>query len=220
MKFLPMVHYLTKKYSFVILLLLLPLQILWAQKNIYESKQFKSISKSHKTIAILPFLATVNLDEPVTKEAQANLEASEGYAVQNALETYFLKIQKRKKYRIAFQNTKDTNAFLRKNKIGYNNLDVYSTKELAKILGVDALISGSINLNVQLSKGASKSFNLLEYVTGNTKYGRIGIKISDATTGKLLWKYEKKIDRKTGKNTLELIESMMRQASRKFPYEQ
>ena len=56
-------------------------------------------------------------------------------------------------------------------------------------------------------------------MTGNAKYGRIGIKISDVKTGKLLWKYEKQIDRKTGKNTVDLIGSMMRQASRKFPYE-
>ncbi len=75
---------------------------------------------------------------------------------------------------------------------------------MGEILGVDAIISGTITLNVQLSRGATKSFKLLDYVTGNTKYGRIGIKISDVKTGKLLWKYEKQIDRKTGKNTMNL----------------
>lgn len=191
----------------------------WAQKNIYENPEFNSISKSHKTIAILPFKAIVNLGQPITKEDQAALEASEGIAVQNALETYFLKAQKRKRYKVSFQNTKDTNAFLKKKEVSYDNIDVFTTSELCEILKVDALISGSINLNVQLSQGLSKEFNLIDYVTGNTKYGRIGIKVSDATTGKLIWKYEKEIDRKTGKNTQDLIESMMKQASRKFPYE-
>jgi len=192
----------------------------WGQKNIYENKQFKALSSNHQKIAILPFLASVQLDELVSKENQKDLESSEGYAVQNALETYFLKIQKRKQYSVSFQNIKDTNAFLKKNNIDYKNLDIYTIEELAKILGVDAIISGNITLNVQLSKGDSKDFKILDYITGNTKYGRIGIKVSDASSGRLLWKYEKQIDRKTGKNTQELIESMMRQASRKFPYEQ
>lgn len=190
-----------------------------AQKNIYENPDFSNISKAHERIAILPFKATVNLGQSITKEAQQELEASEGIAVQNALETYFLKAQKRKRYKVSFQNTKDTNAYLNKKGISYDNLDIYTTSELCDVLKVDAIISGSINLNVQLSKGRSKEFKLIDYVTGNTKYGRIGIKVSDATTGKLIWKYEKEIDRKTGKNTQELIESMMRQASRKFPYE-
>ena len=194
-------------------------QVALGQKNIYENKQFKNITASHQSIAILPFLASVNLEQELSDEMQLELEASEGYAVQEALETYFLKMEKRKHYRVNFQNIKDTNAFLKKQEIGYNSLDILSVKELGEILGVDAIISGTITLNVQLSRGATKSFKLLDYVTGNSKYGRIGIKISDVKTGKLLWKYEKQIDRKTGKNTNELIGSMMRQASRKFPYE-
>jgi|TARA_B110000977_G_C11074673_1_gene490713 hypothetical protein len=194
-------------------------QVALGQKNIYENKQFKNISASHQSIAILPFLASVNLAQELSNEMQLELEASEGYAVQEALETYFLKIEKRKKYRVDFQNIKDTNVFLKKREVGYNSLDIYSIKELGDILGVDAIISGTITLNVQLSRGDAKKFKLLDYVTGNAKYGRIGIKISDVKTGKLLWKYEKQIDRKTGKNTVDLIGSMMRQASRKFPYE-
>ena len=118
-----------------------------------------------------------------------------------------------------FKHLWKTNVFLKKREVGYNSLDIYSIKELGDILGVDAIISGTITLNVQLSRGDAKKFKLLDYVTGNAKYGRIGIKISDVKTGKLLWKYEKQIDRKTGKNTVDLIGSMMRQASRKFPYE-
>jgi hypothetical protein len=107
------------KQSFKVLLVLFILLThqAWGQKNIYENKQFKALTSNHQKIAILPFLASVQLDEVVPKENQKNLESSEGYAVQNALETYFLKIQKRKKYSVSFQNTKDTNAFLKKKNI-------------------------------------------------------------------------------------------------------
>jgi len=35
----------------------------------------------------------------------------------------------------------------------------------------------------------------------------------------LLWRFEKEITKKSGKNTTELIDKMMKQASRKFPYD-
>jgi len=54
---------------------------------------------------------------------------------------------------------------------------------------------------------------------GEASYGRIGIKISDGEKGKLLWKYEKKITKKTGRNTEDLIDKMMKMAAKKFPYD-
>ena len=117
------------------------------------------------------------------------------------------------------QRIEHANALLSQKGIDYSTIDVYTGKELAKILGVDGIISGSLDLNVLLSKGVSTDFSLLDYFRGKTNYGRIGIKISDGTTGKLLWKYEKIITKKTGKNTDELIDKMMKAASRKFPYD-
>ena len=118
-----------------------------------------------------------------------------------------------------FQNIEDTNAILSQNGIDYNNLDIYTTQELCKILKVDGIISGNLHLNILLSEGVPTDFSLLDYFSGDANYGRIGVKISDGNTGKLLWKFEKGITKKTGKNTTELIEKMMKMASRKFPYD-
>jgi hypothetical protein len=96
---------------------------------------------------------------------------------------------------------------------------LFTTKELCEILGVDVIITGNIALNVLLSKGLNDDdFSLIDYFLGKS-FGRIAIKLSDGNSGKLLWKYEKDIDRKTGKNTKDLIDAMMRAAGRKFPYE-
>ena len=59
----------------------------------------------------------------------------------------------------------------------------------------------------------------MDYFLGDANYGRIGVKISDGTTGKLLWKYEKEINKKSGRNTNDLIDRMMKLAARKFPYD-
>lgn len=189
------------------------------QKNIYESPRFDELSEDHKILAILPFLTNLELSEKLGPDKQKELEENEGYAVQNALETYFSKRSKKKKLGVEFQNTKNTKAILKQNGITYANIDVYTAKQLSEILGVDGIISGTLALNILLSNGVPTEFSFTDYFSGGADYGRIGIKISDGDTSKLLWKYEKKIDKKTGKNTTDLIDRMMKLAIRKFPYE-
>jgi hypothetical protein len=202
-----------------IILLLLTTTITLAQKDIYESLRFDELSKNHKELAILPFFTHLDLKQTLSKEEKKVLEQKEGYAVQNALELYFLQPKKKKKFTVDFQNTKNTNAILAKNNINYENIDVYSIKELCKILNVDGIISGNTDLNILLSKGIPTEFSFVDYILGDANYGRIGIKISDGESGKLLWRYEKKINKKSGKNTQDLIDVMMKQATKKFPYD-
>ncbi len=190
-----------------------------AQKDIYESSRFNELGMRHEVLAIVPFITQLDLEQNVSQMELKELAEREGYAVQDALETYFSIRKRRKKFNVDFQNVKETNALLNKNGVNYNNIDIYTVKELSKMLGVDGIISGSLDLNVLLSKGVSTDFNLFDYLRGDANYGRIGIKISDGDTGKLLWKYEKEITKKSGKNTNELIDKMMKAASRKFPYD-
>jgi len=190
-----------------------------AQKNIYESKNFDALSHEHKVLAIIPFLTNLHLKDEVSKNEKKQMEEKEGYVVQNALETYFSQRKRKKKFSVEFQNTKNTNAILAQNNITYGNIDVYTVKQLSEILEVDGIISGNMDLNILLSQGVPTEFNFFDYFLGDANYGRIGVKISDAATGKLLWKYEKKINKKSGKNTYDLIDRMMKIAARKFPYD-
>ena len=190
-----------------------------AQKNIYESKNFDDLSQDHKVLAIIPFLTNLDLKDGIQKNELKQLEEKEGYAVQNALETYFSKRKRKKKFSVEFQNTKNTNAILAQKNITYENIDVYTIKQLSEILQVDGIISGNMDLNILLSKGVPTEFSILDYFLGDSNYGRIGIKISDGASGRLLWKYEKKINKKSDKNTYDLIDRMMKLATRKFPYD-
>ena len=192
---------------------------LHAQKDIYQSSTFQELSKDHQLLAIVPFLTQLELEQELDKSEKKRLAQNEGYAVQQALEVYFSNRRKRKKFEVEFQNTMDTNALLAQNGITYANIDIYTTKELCEILQVDGIISGNLTLNILLSKGIPTKFNLWDYLNRNSNYGRIGIKISDGNSGKLLWRFEKEITKKSGKNTTELIDKMMKQASRKFPYD-
>ncbi len=206
------------KKTIVLVLILLSCKA-FSQKKIYENPKFNELSKNHKTLAIVPFIAKLELEQKLSPEEMMKLAEREGLAVQNAFETYFSIRKKRKKFDVKFQNIKNTNAILAQNNITYKNIDIYTVKQLSEILGVDGIISGNLNLNILLSKGVSTEFKFLDFFNGNSDYGRIGVKVSDGSSGKLLWKYEIEITKKTGKNTTELIDKMMKLATKKFPYE-
>lgn len=206
-----------KKFLFVALLAFSTL--INAQKNVYESSKFDVLSKDHQLLAIIPFFTHLELEENISEEESKKFEEKEGYAVQDALETYFGLGKKKKKFTVDFQNIKNTNAILAQKNVTYNNIDTYTIKELSEILEVDAIISGNLDINILLSKGIPSEFNFMDYILGDANYGRIGIKISDGKTGKLLWKYENEINKKSGRNTADLIDKMMKKLVRKFPYE-
>ncbi|WP_224489987.1 hypothetical protein [Robertkochia flava] len=209
----------TKKHL-TLLLTLLSAGILFAQKSVYQSNSFETLSEDHKTLAILPFSTRLELDnESIADERQMNeLQQQEGYAVQSALESFFLKRDKRKDYRVDFQNVENTNALLLKAGITSENLDIKTIQELSEILGVDGVISGDLVLNHLISKGVDTTFSFMDYISGKSDYGQITIKLSDGKTGKLLWRFEQVIDRKSGRNTTAIIDKMMRTSTRKFPY--
>ncbi len=204
---------------YLYLLLLLTTTSVWAQKNIYESTRFEEISANHNMLAIIPFFTNLDLDEDLSKTEIKRLEELEGKAVQDALETYFGRGTKRKKFSVDFQNVENTNALLAQNKIDYSNIDTFTINELSDILGVDGIISGNLDLNILLSRGVPTEMSFIDYLLGDANYGRIGIKISDGKTGKLLWKYENEITKKSGRNTTDLIDKMMKKMTRRFPYD-
>ena len=205
--------------KFLIVTLLSFSSLIYAQKNVYESDKFDILSEDHQMLAIIPFFTHLELEEKITEEESKKLEEKEGYAVQDALETYFGLGKKKKKFTVDFQNIKNTNAILAQKNITYNNIDTYTIKELSELLEVDAIISGNLDINILLSKGIPAEFSFMDYILGDANYGRIGIKISDGKTGKLLWKYENEINKKSGRNTADLIDKMMKKLVRKFPYD-
>ena len=200
----------------VALLIIAPV---YGQRDLYESSRFDELSQDHEVLAIIPFFTNLDLKENNSREESKRLEEIEGYAVQDALEVYFGRGKKKKKFSVEFQNTKNTNAILAQNNIDYSNIDTYTIKQLSQLLEVDGIISGNLDLNILLSQGIPAEFSILDYLLGDANYGRIGIKISDGKTGKLLWKYENEITKKSGKNTDDLIDKMMKKVTRKFPYD-
>lgn len=193
-----------------------------AQTKLYAHPQFDQLAKDHKTIAILPFEAQVMLRpkqmKEITHEQLAEMQKSEGLAIQQSMFTWFLHRQKKGKLKLDFQDPKKTNALLLQN--GITNANVVTPEELAKILGVDAVITGRFETDKPMSDGASIALGLLIGFWGQTNSATINMSVNNALDGQLLWNYNKRVAGSLGSSTDSLINTLMRKTSRRLAYTQ
>jgi hypothetical protein len=191
-------------------------------RAIYVHPKFYSLAKNHKTIAVLPFSVQIGLrpDErkAISEEQLAEMEKKEGIDAQNALVSWFLKKQKTNPFAIEFQDIQTTNAMLLQAGIDLNHLSNYTPQELAGILKVDAVMGGSMQTAKPVSEGASIAIGVAFGFWGPTNSGNVTININNAADGTLLWKYDKQLSRGLGSDMNVLMDTLMRKASKKFPY--
>ena len=190
--------------------------------TIYKAQDFKSVTANHKTVAILPANVSIQLRPNEMKNTTAqqllDMEQKTGESIQDKMYTWFLKRSGKFKYTVTFQDISKTNAILIKNGITYQNLKEKTKDEIAKILGVDAVISTKASMKKPMSDGAAVAVGLLVGAWGSTNNVETAITINEATKGDLVWKYDYTASGSVGSNTDNLVEALMRNASKRFPY--
>lgn len=195
----------------------------FGQTSLYENPDFDRIAKDHKVIAIVPFKTQVKLRprqmKDMNDEQLDRLEQSEGESLQTGMFSWFLKRKKRGKLLdLDIQQPSRTNALLKKEGIDYTNLYEYTSDELATILGVDAIISGDYETNKPMSEGASIALSLLVGFGGSTNTAIVNMNVNNGADGVLLWNYNKKVRGGLGSSPEDLVNVLMRKASRRMAY--
>ena len=108
------------------------------------------------------------------------------------------------------------NALILQNEI--DNLKTVTSEQLAQILGVDAVITGTFETDKPMSDGASIALGLLVGFWGTTNAATINMSVNNGSDGELLWNYNKRVAGSLGSNTDQLINKLMRKASRRLGY--
>ena len=190
--------------------------------KIYKSSEFDSAFAKHKTVAILPAEVTSRLRpneaKKVTAEQIEEQNEKTGYDIQDKMYSWFLRRSEKYKYTVTFQDVSRTNALLKQAGIDYKNMAAKDKVEIAKILGVDAVIQNRSSMDKPMSEGAAVALGLLVGVWGSTNNVQTTINIHDGKSGSLLWKYDYQASGTVGSSTTKLVDALMRNASKKFPY--
>jgi len=190
--------------------------------TIYKADQFTAVAAKHKTVAILPGDINITLRpneaKKTTPEQLAKSEESTGLAMQERLYGWFLKRKNKDHYTVNFQDVMETNSRLSKAGISYADLRTKGRKELAELLGVDAVISSNVRMDKPMSEGAAVAVGLAFGVWGNTNKAMTTINIHEGKGGDLMWKYQYEASGSVGSSPDNLVNALMRNASKNFPY--
>ena len=191
----------------------------YSQKQIFESPQLTQTIKQHKIVAILPFKVKISYKkQPKNYDAQANreLELSRSKSIQSSMYTFLLR--KREKYTVDFQDVEKTNILLKKAGVS-DKLDEMSKDELAKILGVDAVLGGMYEAEqTRTEAGAIVSAVIFGGLGGKTGSDSLTLTLNNGKDGELLWRFYKTMSQDLMSSTDDIVDSMMRKVSRNFPY--
>ena len=190
--------------------------------KIYKTDNFDSVAARHKIVAILPSDVNIQLRPNEAKKISADdvrkNEETTGLAVQDRMYSWFLRRSDKYHYTVKFQDISKTNALLKQANINYMDLRTKSKDELAKLLGVDATISSSVRMDKPMSEGAAIAVGLLIGAWGSTNNVTTSITIHEGTKGDLMWKYDYQASGSVGSSTESLVNGLMKNASKKFPY--
>jgi curli biogenesis system outer membrane secretion channel CsgG len=190
-----------------------------AQK--YVNPQFAELTKAHKTIAVLPFKVTINkakLPKNVTLEMIAVSEKEEATEFQKQLYARFLQRAQEDQYTIGFQDVDQTNALLARAGIPSDSLYMHTKDEIAKALGVDALVSGTVHQAQPTSTGMAMAQSFLLGFSGNTQRVDINMTVHNGADGTLLWSYDH-TDKGGLTDSVEgITKSLLKKVAGNFPY--
>jgi len=190
--------------------------------KIYKSTEFDSALAKHKTVAILPAAVSMQLRpneaKKVSPEQMADMVNKTSLEIQDKMYSWFLRRSDKMHYTVTFQDVTKTNSLLKNANISTADLATKDRAELAKLLGVDAVLQNSSKMEKPMSEGAAVAVGLLVGAWGSTNKVTTTINIHDGKTGNLLWKYDYDASGSVGSSTDNLINALMRNASKKFPY--
>lgn len=190
--------------------------------KIYKSTEFDTALARHKTVAILPADVSTRLRpneaKKVTTEQLAEMNEKTGFAIQDKMYSWFLRRSDKYQYTVTFQDVTRTNALLKQAGIGYNDLAAKDRTELSKLLGVDAVLQDRTSMDKPMSDGAAVAVGVIFGMWGSTNSVQTTINIHDGNTGNLLWKYDYQAQGSVGSSAENLVNALMRNASKKFPY--
>ncbi len=195
-------------------------QFFEGSKQVFESPKLKESVAMHKTVAILPYTATISYKRmPKDFNAEANKADEQKLALQMQQGMYTYMLRKSKDFTVAFQDVERTNALLKSKGI-YDKISELTQDSICKILGVDAVIKCTYAYERTGSEaGAIAKTILFGAGTGKTGTGSLVMQIYNGSDGQLLWRFYKEMNEDVLGSANQVMERMMRKVGRNFPYD-
>lgn len=184
--------------------------------RVYFSPEARSISYQHRLIAVAPpkvTIAATRKTDPAAIQEQQKLESGN---FQKEMISWLLRRKMQNKIFVDVMDAETVNAKLQR--AGYFDGNPMTPAEICETLGVDGLITSNYALTKPISEGAAVAIGLLTGAWASTNTTNVNMEIHDRNTGKMIWNYNHQVQGSVGSTPAQLVDNLMRNASRKLPY--
>lgn len=149
--------------------------IISCNRHAYTAANFEEKTEEHKLVAILPaeMIITGKFPKNISEEQIAKTEEDESISFQYSLYNSILRHANTNKYitTVNFQDINETQKLLEEKSVTVRDSWKMSEKELATLLGVDAVIKMRIRKQRFMSDEASYGVTVAKQIVFNTKIG-------------------------------------------------
>ncbi|MEL6669319.1 MAG: hypothetical protein AAFP08_10145 [Bacteroidota bacterium] len=186
--------------------------------RIYEAPNMEAQITRHQVVAVLPSAVSIKGRPADDPEALRQYAENDRVNFQTQIIGWMLRRKQQGRVRVNILDQATTNARL--TEAGYfdEGGNTNTPAELASILDVDAIVLSNFRLTKPMSDGANIAVGLLLGVWGNANQTEATLDIHDGGSGELLWNYNWEAGGTAFNNHEDLVNSLMRNASRRMPY--
>lgn len=204
------------KCSFIKLVPALAVLASCSGAKVYQSNDTESLIANQKTLAIAPPAVSLTPKKhAIGKEIPAERKKTETENFQRETYAWWLKRLMQGKASQEIQDIETTNARLKRARL----LDETPTKEeLCRALKVDGVVTSSYNLSKPVGEEIAAAASILLGIEGKTNEIKAAISIYDCKAQKVFWNYDNTYSGGWTSSYSDLVESLMRNASKKIPY--
>lgn len=204
-------------------------------KQYYTVADFEEKTQAHQTVAVLPFEMVYTGIPPkeLTEDDIQRIEITESKAFQSSFFNAILASTRRGKdqLRVDLQHYSKTLNILEGNGIDIKDSWGKDPAELAKLLGVDAVVKARIEKRRYMSDMASYGIEagtqiiaaisknrVLPYVNNRNKKVKTDFALVNQEDGNALWSIDYDCDADWRSTSEDIIERINARSARKFPY--
>ena len=184
--------------------------------RVYDAPGAAEMTSTHEVIAVIPPVVTITAQRKVSPEAIEQQQQLESQNFQRELADWLLQRHSQGKITVAVQDPDETRILL--DRAGITDISKALPTELARALGVDAVLTSGFRLAKPISTGGAIALAVLFGGSGPTNEVAATMRLYDAKIGTQLWTYSHTVSGSLGSSPSSVTAQLMRNASKRLPY--
>lgn len=188
--------------------------ILSSCAKVYYSPEAEKAIKKHNIIAVVAPKVSMPAQKDKTADDIKELTLRESETFQYEMVAWLLKRKSDNKINVDILDATTTIAKIQNASSGSK---LFTPVEMAEILNVDAVLTSNYKLTKPMSTGAAIATTFL-FGFGNTNEVTVTMELHDRESNKMIWNFSHSVSGGLFSSSNQLVEEVMRVASKKLPY--